>query len=85
MSQFPGGTSIAYSIIPLVRTLPQPLKRQVQDAFAEGLRTFWLVLVGIGAAGLLSSLLMEGLPLHTAMDRRWGLREDSQSKEMGHA
>ncbi|PAV21574.1 MFS general substrate transporter [Pyrrhoderma noxium] len=78
ISKFPGGTSIAYSVIPLIPTLPSELKREVQDAFAEGLRSFWLVLVGISCAGLLSSLFMEGLPLHTEMDKDWGLKENNK-------
>ncbi|KAI5118633.1 hypothetical protein M0805_000009 [Coniferiporia weirii] len=78
---FPGGTSISYSIIPLIRGLDEPLKRQVEDAFAESLRVFWLTLMAVACLGLISSLFMEGLPLHTAMDKDWGLNQKEQNSE----
>ncbi|KAF7356272.1 Efflux pump FUS6 [Mycena venus] len=71
--QFPQGTSIAYSIIPLIRTLPEPLKSQIQVAFADSLRVVWQVLIGVAGAGLLVSLAMKRLPLHTEVDRKWGI------------
>lgn len=81
LDHFPGGTSIAYSIIPVIRDLPQPFKRDVQVAFAESLGVFWLVLIGVSGIGLLVSLFMKGLPLHTAMDRNWGLEAEAKAKD----
>ncbi|KAJ7312393.1 iron permease [Mycena albidolilacea] len=71
--QFPQGTAIAYSIIPLIRTLPEPLKSQIQVAFADSLRVVWQVLLGVSAAGFLISLAMKRLPLHTEVDKKWGI------------
>ena len=34
-------------------------------------------MIGIAGIGLLSSLAMKGLPLHTEVDRKWGLQEDA--------
>lgn len=75
LQQFPSGTSIAYSIIPVIRTLEDPLRSQVQNAFADSLVILWKVLAIAGAVGLVASFLMKGLPLHTAMDKDWGLEE----------
>jgi len=72
---FPSGTSIAYSIIPTVRTLEEPLKSTVQAAFAESIRVFWQVLIGVSALGLALCALMKGLPLHTTMDETYALRQ----------
>ncbi|KAH9481262.1 Efflux pump FUS6 [Psilocybe cubensis] len=73
--QFPAGVAIAYSIIPIVPGLSQPLKDQVRDAFAKGLATLWQVHTGIIGAGLIACLFMRGLPLHTEVDKNWELEE----------
>jgi len=81
-SQFPKGVTVAYALIPQVPTLPQPLKGEVQAAFAESLKTLWEVILGITAAGMLVSLLMKGLPLHGEVDKEWTLkREESGRKD----
>ncbi|KAH7927166.1 MFS general substrate transporter [Leucogyrophana mollusca] len=71
-SEFPEGTAIAYSIIPVIYTLQEPLKTQVRVAFAESIRVIWRVFIGISGLGLLVSLPMKALPLHTAVDKNWG-------------
>ncbi|KAH8111198.1 iron permease [Phellopilus nigrolimitatus] len=63
IAQFPRGTSVAFSIIPIIPQLDEPLKTAVQIAFAESLRVLWQVMTGVAALGLLSSLLMKGLKL----------------------
>ncbi|KAJ7146731.1 iron permease, partial [Mycena epipterygia] len=72
--QFPQGTAIAYSIIPLIRTLPEPLKSEIRVAFADSLRVVWQVLIGVSIIGLLASLAMKRLPLHTDVDKKWGIQ-----------
>ncbi|KAJ3871631.1 major facilitator superfamily domain-containing protein [Lentinula edodes] len=72
LAEFPGGTQIAFEVIPSVRNLPQPLKDEVRHAFAASLQVLWNVLSGISGLGLLVSLLMEHLPLHTSVDANWG-------------
>ncbi|KAJ3552285.1 hypothetical protein NM688_g4228 [Phlebia brevispora] len=73
LSQFPEGVAIAYSIIPVIKTLEDPLRTQVRDAFADSIAVIWKVNIGIAGMGLLSSLAMKSLPLHTEVDKRWGL------------
>jgi hypothetical protein len=33
----------------------------------------WQVFIGVAGIGLLASLFMKGLPLHTEVDRQWAL------------
>ncbi|EKM52295.1 uncharacterized protein PHACADRAFT_176318 [Phanerochaete carnosa HHB-10118-sp] len=75
LAQFPGGVSLAYAAIPAIRTLDEPLKQEVRVAFAQSLRVVWEVSIGIAGLGLLSTLLMKGLPLHTQIDEKWALEE----------
>ena len=83
ISLFPGGTAVAYSIIPVINQLEDPLRNQVRDAFADGLRTGWLVCTGVSSAGLITSLFMKGLPLHNYVDEQWSVqnvRTDSRTR-----
>ncbi|KAJ7641547.1 major facilitator superfamily domain-containing protein [Roridomyces roridus] len=72
LAQFPGGTQIAFEIIPSIKSLPQPLKDQVRHAFAGSLQVLWNVIAGVSGLGLLISLAMKHLPLHTSVDSNWG-------------
>ena len=81
LSQFPQGVAVAYSIIPVIPTLEEPLRTQVQVAFADSLAVIWQVMIGIAGLGLLCSLPMKALPLHTQVDERWGLEDMNQGKK----
>ena len=80
-SQFPDGVSIAYAAIPAIRTLDEPLKDQVRNAFGESLQVVWQTMIGISGLGLLSAMLMKGLPLHTEVDEKWALEGRDASAE----
>ena len=80
VSQFPGGTSIAYAVIPLIPSMEQPLKGEVQKAFAGGVSVIWRVLIGFGGMGFIASLPMKRLPLHTDIDKDWGMTERRETK-----
>ena len=71
LAEFPQGVAIAFSAIPQIRSLPQPLKDEVRVAFADSLSVIWKVVVGVCGIGFLSSLFMKGLPLHTVNDEAW--------------
>lgn len=75
IEQFPEGTSIAYSIIPVISSLDEPFRTRVRMAFADSLRVYWGVLLGVAVVGLFVSFLMKALPLHTSMDKDWGLED----------
>lgn len=81
IAQFPSGTAVAYSIIPTVRTLEEPLKSTVQAAFAESIRVFWQVLIGVSGLGFVLCALMKGLPLHTTMDETYALKQGPQVRD----
>ena len=82
VSQVPGGVSLAYALIPVIPTLEEPFKTEVRVAFASSLKVYWQVLTGIAGIGLLASLFMKGLPLHTEVDRQWAMEEaESHQKE----
>jgi hypothetical protein len=75
LQQFSQGGEIAYSVIPIIGTLEEPLQSEIRLAFAQSLRVIWEVYVGIAGIGVLASLLMKHLPLHTATDENWGLKD----------
>ncbi|KAF7799682.1 hypothetical protein EIP86_010922 [Pleurotus ostreatoroseus] len=76
ITMFPEGVSIAYSSIPVINSLEEPLRTQVREAFAQSIAVIWKVNIGIAGLGLLSSLAMKGLPLHTEVDDKWGLEDN---------
>jgi hypothetical protein len=75
--QFPQGVAIAYQIIPVIPDLPEPARGAVREAYASSLIVLWQVMIGISGLGLLSSLFMKALPLHTQRDDQWAFSEDS--------
>lgn len=88
IAQFPEGVAFAYSIIPVIPTLPNPFQTQVRDAFASSIIVIWQVMIGISGIGFIASLFMKGLPLHKKVDEKWGLekepgREEKSKEEEG--
>lgn len=81
LEQFPQGVAIAYSVVPVIPTLPEPLRTEVRVAFADSISVIWDVMAGIAGMGLLASLAMKGLPLHTELDERWGLEGGNQERK----
>lgn len=45
VATLPGGISGAFAAIPLIERLAEPLKTEVQIAFAQSIRTIWFVLI----------------------------------------
>ncbi|KAF7309858.1 MFS general substrate transporter [Mycena indigotica] len=82
LAKFPGGTQIAFEVIPTIRQLPQPLKAEVRHAFAKSLQVLWNVLAGISGLGLVVSLSMKHLPLHTSVDTEWGRKQQEGAKDL---
>ena len=74
---FPKGVSIAYASIPVIKTLEEPLRSEVRRAFTDSIRVIYQVLIGIAGLGFLISLPMKALPLHTQMDEKWGMDEET--------
>ena len=72
--------ALAYSLIPVIPTLDEPIRGQVEEAFAKSMAVMWQVCIGISGIGLIASLFMKGLPLHTEVDKRWGLHEKADGE-----
>lgn len=64
----PGGTAGAYSSIPLIRGLEEPLKMQVRDAFAQSLRVVWIVMIPFVRSAL-PSCASQRVPTHPRLTR----------------
>lgn len=77
-SSIPGVDNIAYVVVPLIRDMPQPEKDVARHAFATSLAVVWRVLIALAGVGLLASLPMRGLPLHTTKDENWAMKEAAQ-------
>ena len=55
----------------------------MRDAFAKGIKVIWQVMIAVAGLGLLSSLLMKALPLHTQLDESWGIEEERERQRRG--
>ncbi|KAJ6463213.1 major facilitator superfamily domain-containing protein [Mycena vitilis] len=75
VAQFPAGFEIAYAAIPAIKQLDEPLRTQVQAAFAESMAVIWQVMIGIAGLGLLLSFLMREIALDTTVDSSYALKE----------
>ncbi|KAL4246489.1 MFS transporter superfamily protein [Abortiporus biennis] len=78
LSMFPGGASGVYFSIPILSSIPDPARTEIRIAFADGISLIWEVLIGFAIIGLLSCFLMKGLPLHTELDKKWGLEHGEE-------
>ena len=81
VEQLPAGVAFAYSAIPAIPSLPEPIRDEVRQAFGDGFAVIWQVMAGIAGIGLISTVLMKALPLHTEVDERWGLEDMNQGKK----
>ncbi|KAJ6472375.1 hypothetical protein C8R47DRAFT_728313 [Mycena vitilis] len=80
LAQFPGGVEIAYAVIPVIRTLDEPLRTEVRVAFADSLKVVWWTTTGVAGLGVLACLSMKHYQLHTAVDNEWGMEEIEKQK-----
>jgi hypothetical protein len=78
LQNFPQGSEIAYSAIPIISSLPEPLKSEIRTAFSQSLKVIWEVYLGIAGIGVIASLLMKHLSLHTSTDKDWALKEEDE-------
>ncbi|PBK61155.1 related to fusarin C cluster-transporter [Armillaria ostoyae] len=80
LAQFPDGVSLAYTIIPEIPQLAQPLKDQVRVAFADSLQLLWKIMAGLAGAGLFVSLFMQEVPMHAITDEDWAAEEATKEQ-----
>ncbi|KAH8102976.1 Mfs1.2 [Cristinia sonorae] len=67
--------NLAFSVIPLIRKLDDPLRHEVRVAFGKAVRVIWKTMTGIVAIGLLASLMMKDVPMHRYVDENWDLEQ----------
>jgi hypothetical protein len=72
---------MSYSIIPLIRHLPQSLRDEIHTAFAGSLSVLWQVMIGLSGAGLLTVLFMKELPMHTTTDENFGFENRERPRD----
>ncbi|KAI8977720.1 iron permease [Trametes punicea] len=81
ISALPSGAEVAYSVIPQIRDLPEPLKDSVRAAFADSLRVLWEVMIAVSGLGFLSTWIMRELPLQLVADDDWGLKGEAGASD----
>ncbi|KAG9094278.1 hypothetical protein FRC06_010981 [Ceratobasidium sp. 370] len=74
-AQFPGGADIAFSAIPFISALEEPLRSEVRAAFADALGVLWKVMIGISGMGLISTFLMQEVEMNTQTDEKWAMEQ----------
>ncbi|KAG8870907.1 hypothetical protein FRB97_009266 [Tulasnella sp. 331] len=72
---------IEYALIPIVKTLLEPLRGQVRDAFAQSMQVIWRVMIGVSGAGLLCALAMKELKMHEKTNEEWGIAGEKEGDE----
>lgn len=77
LAEVPGGVQFAYSAITAIGTFPPASQAAIQIAFAKSISIIWQVMIGIASIGLISSMFMKALPLHTQVDGHWALENNS--------
>lgn len=76
-AQFPAGVELAFSAIPAINGLEEPLRSEVRAAFALSLSRVWWTMLGFSFAGGLASLAMRELPMQQVKDDKYGLEADA--------
>lgn len=81
LAEFPQGVEISYSVIPFIKKLPEPLRSQVQAAFADSISNVWIAVVIIGGLGVVATLPMKQMTLNMNLDEKWGFGTNETSPE----
>ena len=69
------GGEVAYSVIPIIPSLPEPLRGVVREAFAKSLKTIWTVMAAFSVVGFLAVVGMKELKMHEVTDDEWGMEK----------
>ena len=80
-AQFPEGVQLdtLYAAITTIPSLPEPLRTEIQDAFADSFSVVWKVMVGFCGAGLLSVFLLKEITMLQHTDETYGLKGKERS------
>ncbi|KAJ7929142.1 iron permease [Mycena leptocephala] len=75
VSLFPPGFDIAYAAIPAIKQLEEPLRTEVQAAFADSMAVIWQTMTGVSGLGLLLSFIMQEVEMDTTVDESYALKD----------
>ncbi|KAK7007690.1 hypothetical protein R3P38DRAFT_2553173 [Favolaschia claudopus] len=64
---FPGTSEFAYSSIPDISMVSEPTRTEIRAAFADSISIIWIVLAALAGLGLLASLGMQEIPMHSTV------------------
>ncbi|KAI0080663.1 iron permease [Panus rudis PR-1116 ss-1] len=78
--QFPEDMEIAYAAIPVIQTLEEPLRSQVQQSFSVSMAVIWKTMIGIAGAGILTLPFLKEVELKTHTDESFGLSEGGRAR-----
>lgn len=78
VAKLPQGVQVAYTAIPQISQLEEPLRTNVRQAFAESVRVVWIVVLALTAFGAVCMVFMREVPMHTYTDDQWALLDDTQ-------
>ncbi|KAH8920986.1 iron permease [Atractiella rhizophila] len=81
VARFPQGAEIAYASIPVIRTLDEPLKGEVEKAFVDSLRILWYTGLGICIFAGILACFFGVFKLHEETDGEWGIEEKKPVEE----
>ncbi|KAJ7704931.1 iron permease [Mycena rosella] len=79
IESFVPGQDLTYVAIPLIRSLPEPLRTQVRVTFSNSLRVLWKVMLVLCGAGLLTVFAQQEITLHRNTDPKWGMKDVENS------
>jgi hypothetical protein len=93
LASLPGGAAAAsagsgawqYSLIPLIPSLAEPARGELQTAFGGALQDVWRAYAVIAALGLLASLAMKSFVLETAQKPPAQDTEVVQQEKVSHS
>jgi hypothetical protein len=75
VSLFPPSFEIAYAAIPAIKQLEEPLRTEVQAAFADSMAVIWQTMTGVSGLGLLLSFIMQEVEMDTTVDESYALKD----------
>ncbi|GAA5954646.1 hypothetical protein JCM3765_003841 [Sporobolomyces pararoseus] len=78
-----GSGDIAFAAIPYIKSLPEPLRSQTREAFADSIRTIWYAMIAVAGIAFLFSLTLKSIPLSKERDESQGLEEVTRKEKKG--
>jgi hypothetical protein len=73
---------LAYAAIPVISTLPEPLRTQVRVAFATSLADIWKTMIGFAGAGLITVFFLREIKMHQVTDERFGMEDKVKANDV---